>query len=144
MTLGSYVLACADSLTALECHGTEGLTMSQLAKALEVTGRRVTALVDALNDEGLVERYAHPTNYVRIVRAMDAPAPDGPGEHPDFVNRRQQPQLAGTAGVARRRRGMDGEVRRRCLRGRSGRRRRLFPAGDDFRGHSVHQVRLQA
>src|ERR1700722_2244977 len=49
-------------LTALECHGTEGLTMSQLAKALEVTGRRVTALVDALNDEGLVERYAHPTD----------------------------------------------------------------------------------
>lgn len=48
-------------LTALECHD-EGLTMTQLATALEVTGRRVTALVDALVDEGLVERYAHPTD----------------------------------------------------------------------------------
>jgi hypothetical protein len=32
---------------------------------------------------------------------MDAPATDGPGEHPDFVNRRQLLQLVGSAGVAR-------------------------------------------
>jgi DNA-binding MarR family transcriptional regulator len=48
-------------LNALECHP-EGLTMTRLAEALEVTGRRVTALVDALDEEGLVERYAHPTD----------------------------------------------------------------------------------
>jgi DNA-binding MarR family transcriptional regulator len=49
-------------LTALECHGFDGLTMTELAKALGVTGRRVTALVDALTEEELVERYAHPTD----------------------------------------------------------------------------------
>jgi DNA-binding MarR family transcriptional regulator len=48
-------------LTALECHP-EGLTMSGLAAALGVTGRRVTVLVDALAEDGLVERYAHPTD----------------------------------------------------------------------------------
>ena len=40
----------------------EGLTMTRLAEALEVTGRRATAVVDALAEEGLVERYAHPTD----------------------------------------------------------------------------------
>src|SRR5580693_2274103 len=48
-------------LNALKCQQ-EGLTMTKLAEALEVTGRRVTALVDALADDGLVERYAHPTD----------------------------------------------------------------------------------
>jgi DNA-binding MarR family transcriptional regulator len=48
-------------LNALECHP-EGLTMTRLAEALEVTGRRITALVDALDEDGLVERYAHPTD----------------------------------------------------------------------------------
>jgi DNA-binding MarR family transcriptional regulator len=48
-------------LNALECHP-DGLTMTKLAQALEVTGRRVTALVDALTEDGLVERYAHPTD----------------------------------------------------------------------------------
>jgi len=48
-------------LNALICQQ-EGLTMTKLAQALEVTARRVTALVDALADEGLVERYAHPTD----------------------------------------------------------------------------------
>lgn len=47
-------------LTALECDGDR--TMKQLAEALEVTPRRVTVLVDALEDHGLVERYAHPTD----------------------------------------------------------------------------------
>jgi DNA-binding MarR family transcriptional regulator len=48
-------------LTALEGQP-EGLTMSGLAAALGVTGRRVTVLVDALANDGLVERYAHPTD----------------------------------------------------------------------------------
>jgi DNA-binding MarR family transcriptional regulator len=48
-------------LNALIC-AQEGLTMTKLADALAVTGRRVTALVDALTEDGLVERYAHPTD----------------------------------------------------------------------------------
>ncbi len=36
--------------------------MSGLAKALDVTQRRVTALVDALEADGLVERRPHPTD----------------------------------------------------------------------------------
>jgi DNA-binding MarR family transcriptional regulator len=47
-------------LTALECDGDR--TMKQLAEALEVTPRRITVLVDALEEQGLVERYAHPTD----------------------------------------------------------------------------------
>jgi DNA-binding MarR family transcriptional regulator len=48
-------------LTALESQP-DGLTMSGLAAALGVTGRRVTVLVDALAEDGLVARYAHPTD----------------------------------------------------------------------------------
>jgi DNA-binding MarR family transcriptional regulator len=47
------------ALTAL-CDGDR--TMKQLAETLEVTPRRITALVDALEEHGLVERYAHPTD----------------------------------------------------------------------------------
>jgi DNA-binding MarR family transcriptional regulator len=55
-------------LTALECEGE--CTMKQIAEALEVTARRVTVLVDALEAEGLVERYAHPTDGRSIVVAI--------------------------------------------------------------------------
>ena len=59
-------------LNALKCQQ-EGLTMTKLAEALEVTARRVTALVDALADDGLVERYAHPTDgRSTIVEITDA------------------------------------------------------------------------
>jgi DNA-binding MarR family transcriptional regulator len=47
-------------LTALECDGDR--TMKQLAESLEVTPRRITALIDALEEQHLVERYAHPTD----------------------------------------------------------------------------------
>jgi DNA-binding MarR family transcriptional regulator len=47
-------------LTQLECHGDR--TMKQLAEALEVTPRRITALVDALEEHGLVKRRAHPAD----------------------------------------------------------------------------------
>ena len=47
-------------LTALECDDHQ--TMRRLAEALDVTPRRVTALVDALEAEGLVERRPHPTD----------------------------------------------------------------------------------
>lgn len=46
-------------LTAL-CDGDR--TMKQLAETLDVTPRRITALVDALEEHGLVERHAHPTD----------------------------------------------------------------------------------
>jgi DNA-binding MarR family transcriptional regulator len=45
-------------LTALKCDDNQ--TMRQLADALAVTPRRVTALVDALEEDGLVERHPHP------------------------------------------------------------------------------------
>ena len=53
-------------LNALKCQE-DGLTMSQLAARLEVTGRRATALVDAMAEDGLVERWAHPTDGRSII-----------------------------------------------------------------------------
>ena len=47
-------------LHVLESEGPR--TMSELANALAVTPRRVTALVDALEADGLVERRPHPTD----------------------------------------------------------------------------------
>jgi DNA-binding MarR family transcriptional regulator len=37
-------------------------TMSQLAAALDVSARRITVLVEALDAGGLVERHRHPTD----------------------------------------------------------------------------------
>jgi DNA-binding MarR family transcriptional regulator len=47
-------------LTALQCEDT--LTMGRLANLLGVTPRRVTALVEALEADGLVARHPHPTD----------------------------------------------------------------------------------
>ena len=47
-------------LHVLECAGDR--TMTELADALAVTPRRVTALVDALEADELVERRPHPTD----------------------------------------------------------------------------------
>jgi DNA-binding MarR family transcriptional regulator len=49
-------------LHALECHAERAMRMTELATALNVTQRRITALVDALEDDGLVERQPHPTD----------------------------------------------------------------------------------
>ena len=50
-----------------------GLTMTKLSVALDVTARRMTTLVDALAEDGLVERYAHPTDRrSTIVELTDA------------------------------------------------------------------------
>jgi hypothetical protein len=47
--------------------------MTQLSAALDVTARRMTTLVDALAEDGLVERYAHPTDRrSTIVELTDA------------------------------------------------------------------------
>ena len=47
-------------LHALQRNGDQ--TMTSLANALGVTQRRVTALVDALEKDGFVERRPHPTD----------------------------------------------------------------------------------
>jgi DNA-binding MarR family transcriptional regulator len=47
-------------LGVLHCGGQQ--MMSALSSALDVTPRNVTALVDALEADGLVERRAHPTD----------------------------------------------------------------------------------
>ena len=47
-------------LSVLQCDGQQ--TMSQLAAALDVSARRVTVLVEALDADGLVERRRHPTD----------------------------------------------------------------------------------
>jgi DNA-binding MarR family transcriptional regulator len=47
-------------LAALHCDGEQ--SMKQLATGLGVTPRRVTALVEALEADGLVERHPHPTD----------------------------------------------------------------------------------
>ena len=47
-------------LHALDANGAQ--TMTQLAHALGVTQRRITALVDALDEDGLVERRPNPTD----------------------------------------------------------------------------------
>jgi DNA-binding MarR family transcriptional regulator len=57
-------------LHALECHADRAMTMSELAKALDVTQRRVTALVDALEADGLVERRPHPTDGRSTIAAL--------------------------------------------------------------------------
>ncbi len=57
---GSVSYARLRLLTVLKCDGNQ--TMHQLAEALAVTPRRVTALVDALEADGLVERHPHPTD----------------------------------------------------------------------------------
>ena len=75
-------------LNALDCYP-GGLTTTKLAEALGVTGRRVTALVDALAEDDLVERYAHPTDgrstIVEITEAGQAQLRQVWTEHQDEV-----------------------------------------------------------
>ncbi len=47
-------------LGALHCHGSQ--IMTSISDELGVTRRNVTALVDALEEEGLVRRKPHPTD----------------------------------------------------------------------------------
>jgi DNA-binding MarR family transcriptional regulator len=55
-------------LTALRCDGEQ--SMKQLATGLGVTPRRVTALVEALEADGSVERHPHPTDRRSTLVAM--------------------------------------------------------------------------
>jgi DNA-binding MarR family transcriptional regulator len=77
-------------LHALECSGAQ--TMTQLASALGVTQRRVTALVDALEEDGLVERRPHPTDGRSTVVSLRAA-----GQAQQDINWQQQQTEIGLA-----------------------------------------------
>ena len=57
-------------LHALQCHGEQ--TMSQLATRLGITQRRITALVDALESDGLVARKPHPNDGRSVIVSLSA------------------------------------------------------------------------
>jgi DNA-binding MarR family transcriptional regulator len=61
-------------LYTLHCNGPQ--RMADLAEALEVTPRSVTALVDGLETEGLVRRTPHPTDRRATIVELEAGAID--------------------------------------------------------------------
>jgi DNA-binding MarR family transcriptional regulator len=61
-------------LESLHCEGAQKMT--DLADALGVTPRNITALVDGLEDEGMVRRVAHPSDRrITLIELTDS-APD--------------------------------------------------------------------
>ena len=52
------------------------MKMADLADALEVTPRNITALVDSLEAEGVVRRLSHPTDRRVTLIELTAAAPD--------------------------------------------------------------------
>jgi DNA-binding MarR family transcriptional regulator len=61
-------------LNTLHCEG--ALKMADLAEALGVTPRNVTALVDALEEDGLVHRFAHQSDRRVTMIELTDKAPD--------------------------------------------------------------------
>ena len=61
-------------LESLHCEGPQ--RMSDLADALGVTPRNITALVDGLEEEGMVRRVAHPTDRRATLIELTDAAPD--------------------------------------------------------------------
>ena len=61
-------------LESLHCEGAQ--KMSDLADALGVTPRNITALVDGLEEEGMVRRVAHPTDRRATLIELTTEAPD--------------------------------------------------------------------
>ena len=61
-------------LESLHCEGAQ--KMSDLADALGVTPRNITALVDGLEEEGMVRRVAHPTDRRATLIELTDEAPD--------------------------------------------------------------------
>jgi DNA-binding MarR family transcriptional regulator len=55
--------------------------MGDLAKALDVTPRSITALVDGLESEGLVRRVAHPTDRRATIVELEPGAIDVEAEY---------------------------------------------------------------
>jgi DNA-binding MarR family transcriptional regulator len=65
--LAGYGLTEARAHVLWELGKAERLTQRDLAQALEVTPRNVTALIDALEDTGFVRRTEHPTDRRAII-----------------------------------------------------------------------------
>jgi len=61
-------------LESLHCDGPQ--KMNDLAETLGVTPRNVTALVDGLEEEGMVRRVAHPTDRRATVIELTDASPD--------------------------------------------------------------------
>lgn len=92
-----------DLMAQLERHP-EGLKMSELSRLLMVTGGNVTAIVDQLEDEGLVERLDEPADRrafrIRLTRSGDRSFAEMARAHEEWVvqllagmSRREQDEL---------------------------------------------------
>jgi len=77
-----------DLMAQLERHA-EGLKMNELSRLLMVTGGNVTAIVDQLEKEGLVERLDEPADRrafrIRLTRAGDRTFAEMAREHEEWV-----------------------------------------------------------
>ena len=77
-----------DLMAQLERHA-EGLKMGELSRLLMVTGGNVTAIVDQLEKEGLVERLDEPDDRrafrIRLTRAGEKTFADMARAHEDWV-----------------------------------------------------------
>jgi DNA-binding MarR family transcriptional regulator len=92
-----------DLMSQLERHP-EGLKMNELSRLLMVTGGNVTAIVDQLEKEGLVERLDEPADRrafrIRLTRAGEKSFAEMAREHEEWVvdmlsglSRREQDDL---------------------------------------------------
>ena len=92
-----------DLMAQLERHA-EGLKMSELSRLLMVTGGNVTAIVDQLEKEGLVERLEEPADRrafrISLTRAGEKSFAEMAREHEEWVvdlfagvSRREQDEL---------------------------------------------------
>jgi DNA-binding MarR family transcriptional regulator len=92
-----------DLMSQLERHP-EGLKMNELSRLLMVTGGNVTAIVDQLEKEGLVERLDEPADRrafrIRLTRAGEKTFAEMAREHEEWVvdmlsglSRREQDDL---------------------------------------------------
>ena len=92
-----------DLMAQLERHR-DGLKMNELSRLLMVTGGNVTAIVDQLEKEGLVERMDEPDDRrafrIRLTRAGDKTFADMARAHEEWVvemlagmSRREQDEL---------------------------------------------------
>jgi DNA-binding MarR family transcriptional regulator len=77
-----------DLMAQLERH-TDGLKMGELSRLLMVTGGNVTAIVDQLEKEGMVERLDEPDDRrafrIRLTRAGEKTFADMARAHEDWV-----------------------------------------------------------
>jgi len=77
-----------DLMAQLERHP-EGLKMNELSRLLMVTGGNVTAIVDQLEKEGLVERLDEPADRrafrIRLTRAGEKTFAEMASEHEEWV-----------------------------------------------------------